>query len=85
MNVFVLNMEYAYGTIEGVECIGVYDTKEKAQRAMVEKIDATEKNWKEHWDADITKHLNIIKGEETGVISTLTMNKYFTITEKEVE
>lgn len=80
MNVFVLNMEYTYGTLKGVECVGVYDTEEKAQKAM-----RTEKKWKEHWDADITKHLNIVKGEGVGVISTLATNKYFTIVEKEIE
>lgn len=85
MNVFVLNMEYVYGTFKGIECVGVYDTKEKAQKAMEDRIDRTKKNWKEHWDADITKHLNIVKGEGVGVISTLVMNNYFTIVEKEVE
>lgn len=85
MNVFVLNMEYLYGTFKGIECVGVYDTKEKAQKAMEESIDRTEKKWKEHWDADITKHLNIVKGEGVGVISTLATNKYFTIVEKEIE
>lgn len=46
MNVFVLNMEYAYATLKGVECVGVYDTEEKAQKAMEESIDRTEKNGK---------------------------------------
>lgn len=85
MEVYVLNMEYTYGTIKGIECVGVYDTKEKAQKAMEERIDRTEKNWKEHWDADITKHLNIVKGDGVGVISTLVMYNYFTIVGKEVE
>lgn len=46
MNVFVLNMEYAYGTISDTACVGVYDTEEKAQKAMEEKIDISEKNGK---------------------------------------
>lgn len=85
MNVFVLNMEYAYGTISDTACVGVYDTEEKAQKAMEEKIDISEKKWKEHWDADSTKHLNIIKGKGNGVISAVGAYKYFTITEKEIE
>lgn len=85
MNVFVLNMEYAYGIINGTDCMGVYDTEEKAQKAMEEKIDISEKKWKEQWDADSTKHLNIIKGKRNGVISAVGPYKYFTITEKEIE
>lgn len=85
MKVYVLIKDYAYGRVKGVECVGVYDTKEKAQKAMEEEIDMTEKNWTEHWSADITKHLNIVKGEGVGVISTLATNKYFTIVEKEIE
>ena len=43
MKVYVLNMEYTYGTIKGIECVGVYDTKEKAQKAMEDRIDRTKK------------------------------------------
>lgn len=85
MKVYVLIMNYAYGNIKDVARVGVYDTKEKAQKAMEEEIDATKKKWTEHWDADAAKLLKISKGDETGVIAHSDMYKYFTITEKETK
>lgn len=84
MKVYVLIMDCAYGSVKDVECEGVYDTKEKAQKAMEEEIDATKKKWSD-WDADVAKLLKISKGDETGVIAHSGMHKYFTITEKEIK
>ena len=38
MIVYVVNSEYAYGTFRGSLCIGVYDSKEKAQKVMKDQI-----------------------------------------------
>lgn len=85
MKVYVLSMDWAYGRVKGIECVGVYDSKEKAQKVMEEEIDATKKEWTAHWDADVAKLLKINKGEETSKIAHSGMHKYFTITEKEVQ
>lgn len=85
MKVYVLIEDYAYGRVKGVECVGVYDTKEKAQKSLEDEIDMTEKNWTEHWCADVIKFLKIKKGEGTGMIKHSGMHKYLTIVEREVK
>lgn len=44
MKVYVLNVEYAYGTLNGSECVAVFDTEEKAQKVMEWEIEKTKVN-----------------------------------------
>lgn len=51
MIVYVVNSEYAYGIFSGSNCIGVYDSREKAEKVMKDQIENTRKRWECFKDA----------------------------------
>lgn len=85
MKVYVLNMEYAYGTLNGVECVGVYDTEEKAQKALEDEIERVRERWQGFKEIDVPIGVSIIKGKGEGVISTEWAQRYYIIIGKEVQ
>lgn len=86
MKVYVLNMEYAYGTLNGMECVGVFDTEEKAQKVMEWEIEKTKKKWTE-WceNFENTKNINTTIGIGVATISTEERYKYYLVSEKKVK
>ena len=45
MIVYVVNSEYAYGTYSGSNCVGVYDSREKAEKVMKDQIENIKNRW----------------------------------------
>lgn len=86
MKVYVLNVEYAYGTLNGVECVGVYDTEEKAQKVMEGEIEEAEKKWTDRCDSfENAKNINATIGIRVATISSVGRYKHYLISEKEVQ
>lgn len=86
MKVFVLNKEYGYGTLNGVECVGVFDTEEKAQKVMEWEIEKTEKKWTEKCENfENAKNINTTIGIGVATISTENRYKHYLVSEKEVK
>lgn len=85
MKVYVLNMEYRYGTSNGTECVGVYDTEEKAQKAMENEIEKEREEVKKLDELNAPNGASIIIGKGESAISTGWAHKYYTIIGKEVK
>lgn len=86
MDVYVLNKEFGYGTLYGAECVGVFDTEEKAQKAMEWEIEKTEKKWAERYENFVsTKNIDTTIGIGVATISTEDRYKHYLVSEKEVK
>ena len=86
MKVYVLNKEWGNGTLNGSECVGVYDTEEKAQKVMEGEIKKTEKKWTERYKNFVsTKNIDIAIGIGVATISTEDRYKHYLVSEKEVK
>lgn len=83
MKVYVLNVEFAYGTLNGVECVGVFDTEEKAQKVMEWEIEKTEKKWTER--CENFENINTTIGIRVATISTEGRYKHYRVSEKKVQ
>lgn len=86
MEVYVLNVEYAYGTLNGVECVGVFDTEEKAQKVMEWEIEKTEKKWTERCESfENAKNINTTIGIRVATISIEGRYKHYLVSEMKVQ
>lgn len=65
MKVYVLNKEWGNGTLNGSECVGVYDTEEKAKEKMHRAIAETEEVWLEDMNPADENKISITKLGET--------------------
>ena len=81
MIVYVVNSEYAYGTFRGSFCIGVHDSKEKAQKVMKDPIENTNKRWTNFGKANDTE---VIITDDISVISLEDKCETIKIIEKKV-
>lgn len=81
MIVYVVNSEYAYGTYRGSLCIGVYDSKEKAQKVMKDQIENTNNRWTNFGKANDTE---VIITDDMSVISLEDKCETIKIIEKKV-
>lgn len=86
MEVYVLNVEFANGTLNGVECVGVFDTEEKAQKVMEWEIEKTKKKWTE-WCGTFedAENINTTIGIRVATISTEGRYKHYLVSEKKVK
>lgn len=83
MKVYVLIMERTYGIYNELDCVGVYDTEEKAQGAMEEEIDHIKNRWLKSEKNVAHVYIKISKGE--GTISLDDKCRYYIIEEKEIK
>lgn len=86
MKVYVLNKEYGNGTLNGAECVGVFDTEEKAQKAMEGEIKKTEEKWTawcEYFESP--QNINTTIGVGVATISTEGRYKHYLVSEKKVQ
>ena len=67
MIVYVVNSEYAYGTYSGSNCVGVYDSREKAEKVMNDQIENIKNRWTCFKDAGEIKMMTI---EDRVIISS---------------
>ena len=67
MIVYVVNSEYAYGTYSGSNCVGVYDSREKAEKVMNDQIENIKNRWACFKDAGEIKMMTI---EDRVIISS---------------
>ena len=67
MLVYVVNNEYAYGTYSGSNCVGVYDSREKAEKVMKDQIENMKKRWACFKDAG---EINMMTIEDRVIISS---------------
>ena len=81
MIVYLVNSEYAYGTFRGALCIGVYDSKEKAQKVMKDQIENTNNRWTNFGKANDTE---VIITDDMSVISLEDKCETIKIIEKKV-
>lgn len=81
MIVYVVNSEYAYGTFSGSNCIGVYDSREKAEKVMKDQIENTRKRWECFKDAGEIKTMTI---EDRVIISSKNRSETVKIEAKKV-
>lgn len=86
MKVYVLNKEWGNGTLNGSECVGVYDTEEKAQKVMEGEIKKTEKKWTA-WSKYLknAKNFNTTIGIGVATISSEGRYKHYLVSEKKVQ
>ena len=81
MIVYVVNSEYAYGPFRGSLCIGVYDSKEKAQKVMKDQIENTNNRWTNFGKAN---DIEVIIIDDMSVISLEDKCETIKIIEKKV-
>lgn len=67
MIVYVVNNEYAYGTYSGSNCVGVYDSREKAEKVMKDQIENMKNRWACFKDAG---EINMMTIEDRVIISS---------------
>ena len=67
MIVYVVNSEYAYGTYSGSNCVGVYDSREKAEKVMKDQIENIKNRWAYFKDAG---EINMMTIEDRVIISS---------------
>lgn len=86
MKVYVLSQEWGNGTLNGMECVGVFDTEEKAQKVMEWEIEKIKKKWTEQCENfEATKNINTTIGIGVATISTEDRYKHYLISEKKVK
>lgn len=81
MIVYVVNSEYAYGTYSGSNCVGVYDSREKAEKVMKDQIENTNNRWTNFGKANDTE---VIITDDMSVISLEDKCETIKIIEKKV-
>ena len=81
-----MNKEFGYGTLYGAECVGVYDTEEKAQKVMEGEIKKTEKKWTA-WSKYLknAKNFNTTIGIGVATISSEGRYKHYLVSEKKIQ
>lgn len=86
MKVYVLNKEYVHGMFNGMECVGVFDTEEKAQKVMEGEIKKIEKKWTEEYGTfENAKNIDTTIGVGVATISIGDRSKYYIVSEREVK
>lgn len=86
MKVYVLSYEWGNGTLNGMECVGVFDTEEKAQKVMEWEIEKIKKKWTEQCENfENAKNINTTIGIGVATISTEDRYKHYRISEKKVK
>lgn len=81
MVVYVVNSEYAYGTYSGSNCIGVYDSRKKAEEVMKDQIENIKNRWTCFKDAGEIKMMTI---EDRVIISSKNRSETIKIEVKKV-
>lgn len=81
MIVYVVNSEYAYGTYSGSNCVGVYDSREKAEKVMKDQIENIKNRWAYFKDAGEIKMMTI---EDRVIISSKNRSEAIKIEVKKV-
>lgn len=81
MIVYVVNSEYAYGTYSGSNCVGVYDSREKAEKVMKDQIENIKNRWTCFKDAGEIQMMTI---EDRVIISSKNRSETIKIDVKKV-